>query len=62
MTAALEVLQVPSELARMVVLYRERKPRRVLEIGVWQGGTLREWIRNAPPGALIVAVPFGFVA
>lgn len=57
MTAvAPETLQVPSELAAMVALYRERKPMRVLEIGVWQGGTLREWLQQGQPGAHIVSV------
>jgi predicted O-methyltransferase YrrM len=49
-------LQVEVELAQMVALYRERKPRRVLEIGVWEGGTLQQWLQHAPPKATVVAV------
>ena len=48
--------QVPAELVRAVRLYRKRKPRRVLEIGVWYGGTLHEWLRYAVPHATVVAV------
>jgi cephalosporin hydroxylase len=51
-----EVLQVASELEAMRALYRERKPERVLEIGVWEGGTLRVWLEDAVPGATVVAV------
>ncbi len=40
----------------MLELYCERQPRRVLEIGCWQGGTLREWLRLAVPAAHVVAV------
>jgi predicted O-methyltransferase YrrM len=52
----LEVLQVPSELASMVALYLERQPKRILEIGSWDGGTLKVWLENAPRGATVVAV------
>jgi len=52
----MEVLQIESELARAVALYASRKPGRVLEIGCWDGGTLREWLQAAEPPALVVAV------
>jgi cephalosporin hydroxylase len=42
----MEVLQHELELEELVQLYVERSPRSVLEIGVWDGGTLREWLRN----------------
>lgn len=45
-----------SELDRMRALYRQRQPRRVLEIGTWDGGTLREWLTYAPPRCHIVAI------
>lgn len=48
--------QVPAELDQLRDLYVERKPLSVLEIGVWFGGTLREWLTNAAPGATVVAV------
>lgn len=48
--------QVPAELNRMRDLYIERAPKRVLEIGVFYGGTLREWLANAAPNATVVAV------
>ncbi len=52
----MEVLQVPSELKQMVALYKERKPNSVLEIGSWDGGTLRVWLQNAVRDATVVAV------
>ncbi len=52
----IETLQVPAELDAMTDLYRERKPSSVLEIGVWQGGTLKVWLEHAAPEASISAV------
>jgi predicted O-methyltransferase YrrM len=52
----MEVLQFQSELNSMIALYLERQPKRILEIGSWDGGTLKVWIDNAPPGATIVAI------
>ena len=52
----MELLQVESELAQMVALYRERKPARVLEIGSWDGGTLRVWLTEAAPYARVAAL------
>lgn len=49
----LEVLQVASELESMLELYRERQPARVLEIGCWDGGTLREWLREGSPETVV---------
>lgn len=49
----MEVLQVPSELVQMVALYREVNPKRVLEIGSWQGGTLQVWLTEAKPEAVV---------
>lgn len=51
----MELLQVESELEPMMRLYRERCPSRVLEIGCWDGGTLREWLLHGTP-KLVVAV------
>lgn len=51
----IEVLQVPSEFEQLRALYRQRQPKRVLEIGSWQGGTLREWLTLGNP-ELVVAV------
>ena len=50
----MEVLQAIGELVEMRALYRERQPQRVLEIGVWDGGTLQEWLATRP--RLVVAV------
>lgn len=52
--ADIDVLQVPSELAQMVSLCRLRRPRRILEIGSWQGGTMRVWLTQSPE--IVVAV------
>ncbi len=52
----MEVLQIPGELERMLALHAEINPRRVLEIGCWDGGTLREWLTATPPPDVVVAV------
>ena len=49
----MQVLQVESELEQMLALYEGRKPKRVLEIGVWQGGTLREWLTRGVPEQVV---------
>jgi predicted O-methyltransferase YrrM len=51
-----EVGQSPAELRQAVQLYKDAQPYRVLEIGVLFGGTLRQWLDNARPGATIVAI------
>ena len=51
----MEVLQVQSELDEMVAIYAARQPKRVLEIGTWDGGTLREWLTGGAP-EVVVAV------
>ena len=53
--------QVPAELDKVCSLYREKKPRRVLEIGTWYGGTLRKWLQHAQPNATVVAVDLDHV-
>lgn len=47
------VAQTAFELEQTVSLCRSLKPKSVLEIGVWHGGTLREWLKIAD---LVVAV------
>jgi predicted O-methyltransferase YrrM len=49
----MEVLQVQSELDEMADLYDQLAPSRVLEVGVWQGGTLREWLTLGNPDLLV---------
>lgn len=44
------------ELEQLVAIYRELAPRRVLEIGTQEGGTLYQWLANAPRGAHVVNV------
>lgn len=52
----METLQVPYELEQMVALYRKRRPKRVLEIGSWDGGTLKVWLENGVPALTLTAV------
>lgn len=52
----MELLQVQSEIDPVIKIYRKHKPKRVLEIGSWDGGTLKLWIENADAGTTIVAV------
>lgn len=48
--------QFQAEFSALLDIFRERNPRRILEIGVREGGTLYQWIKHAEPGAQIVAV------
>jgi len=44
------------EFEQLLTLYRRRKPRRVLEIGTFHGGSLKCWIDGTAPGATIVSI------
>ncbi len=48
--------QHPEELEMILEIYRGLKPKRVLEIGSLQGGTLYHWLRNAEPGAIVASI------
>ncbi len=50
------LLQRADEFDALLEMYRERVPKRVLEIGTYHGGTLYHWLQNAEPGALVVSV------
>ncbi len=50
------IFQWQPEFEALLDLYRDRKPKRVLEIGTYHGGTLYHWLRNAPKGATIVSL------
>lgn len=54
--APVYVSQTKWELDAMLLLYRGRRPGRVLEIGTWHGGTLWHWLQDAAPGATVVSV------
>jgi predicted O-methyltransferase YrrM len=54
--AAPPMLQNRVEFRQLLGLYRNRRPGRVLEVGVGEGGTLYRWLRYAAPGATIVAL------
>lgn len=41
--------QNKAELARLMEIYEERRPRRVLEIGTYLGGTLYYWLNTPNP-------------
>ncbi len=51
-----EFLQVIAEFEPVAEIYRQRKPNRVLEIGCWDGGTLKVWLEDAAPYARIAAL------
>lgn len=51
-----EFLQVAAEINPVIDMYDEAKPKRVLEIGCWEGGTLHIWLTRAVKGATVVAV------
>lgn len=46
--------QEPTEFAQLLALYEERAPKRVLEIGTYEGGTLYHWLKGRPD--LVVTV------
>jgi predicted O-methyltransferase YrrM len=48
--APVTILQWEKEFEVLLELYRRLKPRRVLEIGTYHGGTLYHWLQNAPMG------------
>jgi predicted O-methyltransferase YrrM len=48
-----ELLQVASEFEPVVAIYRKRKPKRVLEIGCWDGGTLKVRLEEAAPKTVV---------
>ncbi len=54
--APVEVFQHEAEFLELLELYRERKPKRVLEIGTYHGGTLYHWLQNATKGTVVVSV------
>src|SRR3990167_10103182 len=54
--APVQIFQHEAEFSALLDLYRERKPRRVLEIGSYHGGTLYHWLTNAQPGAFVVSL------
>lgn len=47
------IFQWEDEFTRLLDLYRERQPRRVLEIGTYYGGTLYHWLTNAQPAVVV---------
>jgi cephalosporin hydroxylase len=50
------VVQDMRELEKLISVFHELNPRRILEIGSYQGGTLWHWMKHAEPGAKIVSV------
>lgn len=52
----MKVAQAPWELEMVTRLFDLLAPAKVLEIGVWYGGTLREWLQ---PGVTVVAIDDG---
>lgn len=53
--------QHPREFNALLALYEQHAPQRVLEIGAWHGGTLKQWIKRAPRGAVVVAIDPGIL-
>ncbi|MDQ3821878.1 MAG: class I SAM-dependent methyltransferase [Actinomycetota bacterium] len=49
-------IQKVPELARLVALVRAQRPRAVVEIGSYRGGTLAAWCKLATPDAVLVSV------
>jgi predicted O-methyltransferase YrrM len=41
-------IQHQAELVALLALYEQRQPKRVLEIGTYEGGTLYQWLQGTP--------------
>lgn len=52
----MRIQQNAREFLQLLAIYRACKPKRVLEVGVADGGTLWCWAHNCEPGTRIVAV------
>lgn len=50
------IIQAEAEFEQLLHLYRERRPKRVLEVGTYAGGTFFHWLQNAQPGSVVVSV------
>lgn len=50
-----KILQYEPEFGALLALYRERQPKRVLEIGTAAGGSLFYWLTQGHPDALVVS-------
>ena len=53
-----EILQVESEFAWLFDIYKSLKPKRVLEIGSFYGGSLYYWVEGSEAGSTIASVDF----
>jgi cephalosporin hydroxylase len=49
-------LQTPSELEELVQVVSDFRPRRVVELGVYRGGTLLPWVRCSTDDAILVGI------
>ena len=50
------IYQWESEFTTALELYRRLKPKRVLEVGTYHGGTLYHWLKNAQPGTTVTSL------
>lgn len=57
----LEEYQRAWEIETLEDLYIAKAPKRVCEIGIFQGGTLKRWLQHAAFGAIVVAVDIDLV-
>jgi len=50
------IYQKPEEFLPILEIFKERKPRSILEIGTYAGGSLYHWLSNASPDSHIASV------
>lgn len=55
-TAPVQPNQYAYEFGELLRIYTQRAPKRVLEIGSAQGGSLFQWLKHARRGAQVVAI------
>jgi predicted O-methyltransferase YrrM len=54
--APVPIFQWEAEFSELLLIYKERKPKRVLEIGTYHGGTLYHWLQKATRGTIVVSL------
>lgn len=55
----LTTAQYMYEFMELVKIYKKIKPKYVVEIGTWHGGTLWYWLKHAVPGATVISIDCG---
>lgn len=55
-SAPVQPEQLMREFSCLLSLFEEQKPKIVVEIGSYKGGTLYQWLKRVPVGSLVIAI------